>query len=272
MYFDDFHSLGVDYLHPEWNSFDQDSLEDTGSVFKFDTLKSSHPVSIQIDNPYEILSYFDDISYEKGSSVIRMMHLFLGHDVFFDGVANYLDKYRFDNAEQDDLWDALNEAAQHHGKLNENFTVKQIMDTWTLQTGYPIINITRNYENNSAKINQYRFLLEPNKTRKLSDRDGPCWYVPLSYTTEQELNFNRTEPKTWLQCDSDYKSIENEIVDLPEHDKWIIFNIKLSGIYRVTYDDNNWNLLTRQLIGPDFSKIPTLNRATLINDAFSLAW
>lgn len=260
-------------MHPEWNSFDEDSLQYTETVFKFDSLESSHPVSIKIDNPNEILSFFDDISYEKGSSVIRMMYLFLGHDVFFGGVANYLEKYQFGNAEQDNLWDALNEAAQHHKILDENVTVKQVMDTWTLQTGYPIVNITRNYENNSAKVNQYRFLLKPNKTRKLSsDRDAPCWYVPLSYTTEQELNFNRTEPKTWLQCDSENKSIEREIVNLPEHDTWVLFNIKLSGIYRVTYDENNWNLLTRQLMGPDYSKIPALNRAALLNDAFSLAW
>lgn len=265
-------SLGVDYLHPEWNSFEEESLDNTDSVFKFDALKSSHPVSVQIGNPNQISAIFDRISYDKGSSIIRMMHLFLGHEVFFGGIANYLNKYRYNNAEQNNLWDALTEEAHRNEVLEKDVTVKQIMDTWTLQTGYPIVNVTRNYENNSAIVTQYRFLIEPSVSRKLSDSDAPCWYVPLSYTTEQELDFNTTEPKTWLQCDSENKPIEKEIFDLPEDDEWILFNIQLAGLYKVRYDENNWNLLIKQLTGPEYLKISTLNRAALINDALDLAW
>lgn len=64
-----------------------------------------------------------------------MMHLFLGHEVFFNGVSNYLNKYRYKNAEQDNLWEALTEEAHKNEILEDHITVKQIMDTWTLQTG-----------------------------------------------------------------------------------------------------------------------------------------
>lgn len=69
------------------------------------------------------------------STIIRMMHLFLGHEVFFNGVSNYLNKYRYKNAEQDNLWEALTEEAHKNEILEDHITVKQIMDTWTLQTG-----------------------------------------------------------------------------------------------------------------------------------------
>lgn len=59
-------SLGVHHLHPEWNSFQEESLENTVSVFEFDALKSSHPVSVQIGNPNQISAIFDRISYDKG--------------------------------------------------------------------------------------------------------------------------------------------------------------------------------------------------------------
>lgn len=59
-------SLGVEHLHPEWNSFEEESLSNTVSVFEFDALKSSHPVSVQINNPNQISSIFDRISYDKG--------------------------------------------------------------------------------------------------------------------------------------------------------------------------------------------------------------
>lgn len=265
-------SLGVHHLHPEWNSFQEESLDNTVSVFEFDALKSSHPVSVQIGNPNQISSIFDRISYDKGSTIIRMMHLFLGHEVFFGGISNYLNKYRYKNAEQDNLWEALTEEAHRNEVLEKHQSVKEIMDTWTLQTGYPMINITRNYDNNSAVVTQYRFLADPSQPKKLSDTDKPCWWVPLSYTTEEELDFNTTEPKTWLECDKANKPIIKELIDLPERDEWVIFNIQLAGLYKIRYDEHNWNLLIKQLTGPEYEKISTLNRASLINDALDLAW
>lgn len=201
-----------------------------------------------------------------------MMHLFLGHEVFFGGINNYLNKYRYNNAEQDNLWDALTQEAHLNEALEEHITVKQIMDTWTLQTGYPIVNVTRNYQNNSAVVTQYRFLKNPYKPKKLMDSERPCWWVPLSFTTEQELDFNTTEPKTWLECDTDNQPIYKELIDLPEEDEWIIFNIQMAGLYKIRYDEHNWNLLIKQLSGPEYEKISTLNRAALINDALDLAW
>lgn len=57
-------------------------------------------------------------------------------------------------ATQDDLWQALTEEAHRVGTLSSNITVKKIMDTWTLQTGFPIINVERNYQNNSITVSQ----------------------------------------------------------------------------------------------------------------------
>lgn len=47
-------SLGVAYLHPEWQSLDEESVDNTLSIFKFDSLKSSHPVSVEIGHPNQV--------------------------------------------------------------------------------------------------------------------------------------------------------------------------------------------------------------------------
>ena len=49
-------------------------------------MASSHAISIDVNKPEEINEIFDDITYGKGGSVIRMVNYFLGNDTFFRGI------------------------------------------------------------------------------------------------------------------------------------------------------------------------------------------
>lgn len=88
-----------------------------------------------------------------------MMNMFLGEEVFRKSVSNYLKAHRYNNAAQDDLWEALTQTAHSTGALDSNVTVKMIMDSWTLQTGYPLITVKRDYRRNSVTISQVSCLL-----------------------------------------------------------------------------------------------------------------
>jgi aminopeptidase N len=72
---------------------------------------------------------------------------------------NYLEKYRYKNAEQDDLWIELGKAAADEGKLTE-VNLTSVMNTWTKQMGHPVITIERINANN-IRISQKHFLLDP---------------------------------------------------------------------------------------------------------------
>uniref|UniRef100_A0A182SPU1 Aminopeptidase n=1 Tax=Anopheles maculatus TaxID=74869 RepID=A0A182SPU1_9DIPT len=265
-------SLGVDYLHPEWFSLEEESISNTLDIFKFDSLLSSHPISVEIGHPNQISQIFDAISYEKGSIVIRMMHLFLSEETFRDGVSRYLQRHAYGNAEQDNLWEALTEEAHANGVLPDFIDVKKVMDSWTLQTGYPIISVTRNYGANSANITQTRFVSsEVPADQNVTDY---CWWIPLTYTTAKEPDFNDTLPKGWMEC-SNAKDNEKQVKlldDLPDSEHWVIFNIQLAGLYKVKYDKTNYRLIIAQLNGPNYDAIGLLNRAQLIDDAMDLAW
>jgi|688.fasta_scaffold1696622_1 tricorn protease interacting factor F2/3 len=52
-----------------------------------DSTASSHPISVEVNKPSEISSIFDDISYGKGGSVIRMVNYFVGNDTFYRGIS-----------------------------------------------------------------------------------------------------------------------------------------------------------------------------------------
>jgi aminopeptidase N len=63
---------------------------------------------------------------------------------------------KFNNAEESDLWDVLTEQTRGSSEsfLPANVTVKQVMDTWTLQEGYPVLSVTRDYNDGSASLSQ----------------------------------------------------------------------------------------------------------------------
>lgn len=94
-----------------------------------------------------------------------MMDHFLKTETFQRGLSKYLKRHKFANTEQDDLWEALTEQAHEDEVLSKNTTVKTIMDTWTLQTGFPVLNVRRDYSQKSAHVKQVNnttfFVSEP---------------------------------------------------------------------------------------------------------------
>jgi len=56
------------------------------------------------------------------------------------------------------LWDALTEQAQTDRVMDITLTVKDVMDTWILQPGFPVVNVTRNYEVDTLIVSQVPIL------------------------------------------------------------------------------------------------------------------
>ena len=52
----------MEFLHPEWNSLEEESVDNTLDIFKFDSLKSSHAVSVEIGHPNQISQIFGEDS------------------------------------------------------------------------------------------------------------------------------------------------------------------------------------------------------------------
>lgn len=58
---------------------------------------------------------------------------------------------QFNNADADSLWTAL-QTVVLPDLLPAGMTLKNVMDTWTLQSGYPVINVERLYDENKRAI------------------------------------------------------------------------------------------------------------------------
>lgn len=133
--------MAVGHIKHEWNHFKTLPITEFNKAMSKDSDILSHAISFPVTTESDIRRIFDPISYSKGASIVNMMRGFLGEGSFRAGLRNYLKKYEFSNALQDDLWETMTEQAHKDGVLDFNLTVKEIMDTWTVQAGYPVVHV-----------------------------------------------------------------------------------------------------------------------------------
>ncbi|XP_053387121.1 aminopeptidase N-like [Mercenaria mercenaria] len=262
--------MGVDHVHPDWKMFEQFVVEDVQGVFNIDGLISSHPVYVPVAHPDEISEIFDRISYAKGASIIRMMRFFLGNDTFRHGLTRYLKSLSYGSAFHDDLWYALGN--QSIAENNPITNVKEIMDTWTLQMNYPVVTVTQNRAG-QITISQHRYLQDPNATDpgKFISPFGYRWHIPFAYATTTHKRFNVNSDDVIMMAKEEVtKVITNTCIPAPTGNNWVLGNPMQYGYYRVNYEDRNWISLINQLKS-DHTVIHAINRAQIINDAWSLA-
>jgi puromycin-sensitive aminopeptidase len=154
--------IASEATYPEfklWNEMNQDRSRGFG----VDSLKSSRPVEFEVKSPEEAEEMFDVLTYQKGSTVLRMFETFIGEESFKEGVRNYLNKYEYKNTHSSDLWNELTNSS--------SYNLSEILPTWIKQEGYPIVKIEK--VKDSFKISQKKYLID-------GDTDDSLWSVPLN--------------------------------------------------------------------------------------------
>ncbi|XP_013408526.1 uncharacterized protein LOC106172388 isoform X2 [Lingula anatina] len=259
--------LGVDFIEPTFKMMEQFLTEALHDVFGYDGLANSHPIYVPVGHPDEINEIFDTISYSKGASIIRMMSHFLTEDLFRRGLTHYLNRHAYDVATHDDLWNALTEQTQKEGELMD---VKTIMDTWTLQMGYPVVKINRDYSGHSATVTQSHFLIDPTvePNPKYPSPFNYKWEVPLTFTTSVNPQWGGTDIRWMHKNDANFMLNTTDLNNVGD-DGWVIGNLQQYGYYRVNYDRKNWDNILSQL-QDDHTKINVKNRAQIIDDVFNI--
>ena len=114
-----------------------------------------------------------------------------------------MNEYQFGNAEQDNLWDELTKQAHKDKTLDASVTVKDIMDTWTLKMGYPVVDVKRNATAKKLVLSQKWFLLNPlskmKQPQNLAEYNSKKWYVPFTFTTQDAPDFEPETDINWLK-------------------------------------------------------------------------
>ncbi len=199
-------------VKPEWRLWD-DFVDGKNSALIADALENTHPIYRPIETPGQANENFDVITYQKGSSVLRMCEGFLGEETFRDGIRSYMRAFKFGNATGADLWKHLAKASGQ--------PVDQLMRSWIEQKGFPLVSLAR--DGNKLRLHQQRFFSDPKAMAAGSDQ---TWAVPLVIRCGGP---NGVTTKRYLLASPD------DTIELPEGTTWFYANSDSTGYYRCQF-------------------------------------
>jgi len=235
------------HFNPDWEvwlarNIQRDPARRTGIAkevaMEGDARSTTHAIQQPVANESDANSAFDDITYRKGQSFLRMLESFLGEDVFRDGVRRYIAAHQYSNSTTADLWNALSDAS---GK-----PVGEIAAAWTEQPGFPVVMMKRDGE--KVSLSQERF------TINFPNAPALQWKIPVTYFVVGEKKIEN-------------RLMTDKIENLPgiAADRVIKLNANGAGNYRVQYDDSSWKALLGAL-----AKLNLEDRVNLLSDSWAL--
>lgn len=222
-----------DQLDPSMKAWDVFHLMRYTNAQHLDSLASSHPIHVDVGHPREAAAVFDQISYAKGASLIRMIFHWVGEENFRKGTSNYLKQRAYTSAETIHLWEALEEAVN-----DKNYPVKEVGQQWTKLMNFPILKAE---------------LITPTKlklTQSCCQNSNQIWKVPVIMTINGQFNkILMTQP--------------TQEIDVPEN-AVININKDASSFLRTNYSSE----LLHRLLN---SELSAMDQRYLQSDVFYLA-
>ncbi|XP_030377843.1 thyrotropin-releasing hormone-degrading ectoenzyme-like [Scaptodrosophila lebanonensis] len=258
------HFLGhemISEVMPEWELLKWRLLNDHMEVLQWDGLIQTRPIDApQLEPPTAKQTWHMS---QKMCCLMHMLMSAIGTTPFRYGLRNYWKTFanRVGNAEE--FLRILQKSAKRSHAMPMALTVELVMNSWLQQPGYPLVQVYSNEDNKTVSLTQ-----RPYRMLQSQDKNGSCWWIPISFTTKKDLNFNSTTATEWLGCEVDTVNLE----DVGESNDWIILNLHSTQLYRVLYDVRNWELISEHLTSQHYNEIPVPNRAKLVDDALNFAW
>ncbi len=221
---------------PEWKTWLSFAPGRSRSMVT-DALGSTRPVEFAVVAPHEADEMFDVLTYQKGSSLVRMLQQFLGEDVFRKGVKSYLEAHAFANSETSDLWAALEQVSGR--------PVGSVMDSWIFTGGFPQVDVSVDDD----------IVVRQNHFEYRTTGDDELWQIPLTIAygaggREHRADVVMTTPEIRI--------------DVNEPVEWVLANAGGHGYYRSRYSAD---LLDRLLDRIDH--LSPLERYGLVDDAWA---
>lgn len=233
--------LAVDAWKPEWKRWDAFGVS-RAAAFSVDGLLSTRPIEYPVRAPKDADAMFDVLTYEKGASVLRMLEQHIGPTAFREGVRHYLRAHAYGNADTNDLWVALGQAAKQ--------AVPELMNGWIFQPGYPLVTVRQDNETELVLSQQrFTYLPSPESTEQR-------WQIPVPLRITAG---GTTEHRRLLLTDREVR------VSLPKGARHLFVNEEGHGFYRVRYDSP----LLQRILEAGVDHLAPSERFNLVSDVWA---
>jgi aminopeptidase N len=151
-----------DHFHPEWHMW-MESINNREAAMREDARAGTHPIITPIHDVLQADQAFDNITYQKGQAVIRMLESYVGEDAFRAGIRAYMADHAYGNTVTDDLWREIDKVSPTK--------VTEIAHDFTLQEGVPLIRVAKTKD--GVHLTQDR-VVDDNSANKPTS-----WHVPV---------------------------------------------------------------------------------------------
>jgi len=233
----------VAHYYPQWGTWQQFLHSQTASALVRDGLHENFAIEIPGGDHVAINASTAPLIYNKGGSILRQIHAYIGDANFQNGLQHYLKTYEYGCAASHHLWESLEAASQQ--------PISAVMKSWIEQPGHPIITVKRT--GRQLQLTQKRFTYLPNNFSQK-------WMVPIAIS-----RFSKTgavQPLTVLLDDTELT------IDIGADTVAYKVNSGQTGFYRVRYADEKNMAELGKRVGE--KSLPPEDRWGLQNDFYAL--
>jgi aminopeptidase N len=195
-----------------------------------------------VANEAEANDAFDEITYSKGQSFLRMLESWLGEAKFRDGIRAYMKTHAYSSTTTADLWTALQDASGE--------PVRGMAQAWTEQPGFPLVTVRRASPDAPLQLAQERFAIHQNRPKALQ------WKVPIVVGGAPAADKSRVV------------LLEEKRMSAPvEANGPVKINLGDVGYYRAEYGEENG---LRDALESSIAQLQEADRLNILNDTWAL--
>jgi len=232
-------------FHPDWNRWLY-AMENREKAMRLDARASTHPIVRKVRTLEEAELAFDEITYEKGSQVIRMIEAYVGEEAFRAAIREHMRAHAYGNAITADLWEELERTSP--------VPVTAIARDFTEQGGVPLIDVKSSVcapggTETRVVLGQSRFGLDS------VSRQARSWSVPVTARVVGNDNVARHL----------VRGTGAITLNVPGCGA-VKVNVGESGYFRTRYDEASFKQLEAA-----FPRLAPADQLGLLNDTYSLA-
>ncbi|XP_044744847.1 puromycin-sensitive aminopeptidase-like protein [Coccinella septempunctata] len=228
---------GLHNQYPLWQLEDMESVLRREGVFYSD---NTPIINFPVNNG-EVEEQFSDITYSKGSAVLRMLEMVMGENKFKMGVRKFLKDFYMSSATTGSFINVMQ-------SFLPTTNLRGFLETWLDQDKFPLLTVSKD---NGYVLRQRSFAIRSNSTSIF----GKKWTIPVTFIS----SCNKSVSLNWFDRDADSLRIPSC------GESWIKLNHKARGHYRVLYTEEQYDQLLN-----NFHDLVEVDQANLILETAQL--